>query len=53
MTDLGMVKEALNRTRIELREEERRLRSRSEPVNIHDVFAIFAAKLDEVSNERA
>ncbi len=53
MTDLGMVKEALNRTRIELREEERRLRGSLGPVNIHDAFAIFAAKLDEVLNERA
>jgi hypothetical protein len=41
---LEIVREAVNRTRIEMQEQERR----GDPVNIHDVFAIFSAKLNEV-----
>ena len=51
MTDLDRVKEAVNRTRIELREAERcRIRD-EDSITIHDAFAIFAAKLDEVFHE--
>ncbi len=45
-TDFELIEEAVNRTRLELKEA----KMPREP-NIHDAFAIFAAKLAEVYNE--
>lgn len=48
MTDLEKMQEAVNRTRIEFREREER---RDPAINVHDLLALFAAKLDEVRRE--
>jgi len=44
MTDFEKVKEALNRTRIEVLDRTKRL----DPTNVHDILAIMATKLNEV-----
>jgi hypothetical protein len=49
MTDLEKMQEAVNRTRIEFREREQ---SGNPDINVHDLLALFAAKLDEVRREK-
>jgi hypothetical protein len=48
MTDLEKMQEAVNRTRVEFREREQ---SGNPDINVHDLLALFAAKLDEVRRE--
>ena len=48
MTDLGMVKEALNQARIKCKEEDKKLQAAGRELNIHDAFAILAVELAKV-----